>query len=147
MSKPVEFRAGNKKCFLKKIGKNDLEWIYGLMSSKDVRKRSFSQKKFSKEEHFKYWEKKLAQKGFSAIGIWVGKKTAGLIRIDKNKEISIAITPGQWGKGIAFNALKQLDLKHCKARVKKDNLASLGLFKKLGFAEKTMPGHILLEID
>jgi len=139
MNNVIEFEVKCEKYQLREVGKNDLDWIYDLMTDQRVRERSFSQREFSKEENEAYWDKKLASKDFKARVILHGSKPVGLIRLD-GKDVSIAIGPEYWGKSIAFNALKQLDLKGFEARVKPGNKASLNLFKKLGFSES----HIVL---
>jgi RimJ/RimL family protein N-acetyltransferase len=137
-----EFEVAGAKFMLKAVSSDDLEWIYGLMTNPRVRERFFSQEQFSREESASYWERKLKEDSFRAFGIWQGSSAVGLIRLD-GKDVSIAVKPELWGRGIAFNALKLLDLEGFKARVKVGNEASVKLFKKLGFKES----YIVLERD
>lgn len=130
----------NEKITLKPVELDDCEYIYSLQTT-DARKYSINPVKPIWKEHLN-WFKKTMNDDFSILFIiMLGKKFAGMLRLDniddKEIEISIIISPDYSGQGIAKKSLKQAIKLQPKARFKaaihKENIPSQHVFEKTGF--------------
>ncbi len=131
-------KQNTRRINLKKVNKEDMKFIYELMTNKLVRERLFEQREFSYEEHLKYWQ---TFHGFAYIIIHNEKKI-GLLR-DETQELSIQILPEYWNMGIGSKVISD----YCDgkqgfhARIKNNNIASVKIFEKAGFKHH----HIVLK--
>ncbi|MFA5412008.1 MAG: GNAT family N-acetyltransferase [Candidatus Micrarchaeia archaeon] len=136
---------------LRKAGEADVKQIFGWINEPSTREQSFSQKPVSLEEHVAYWNSRLKDGKNHSFIIHSGKEQVGLLRMDKRDgayEVSILISEGHRGKGLATEALKaaigmckELGIRKLIAKVKPSNGASMKLFEDCGF----QPAHVLFE--
>ena len=120
---------------------DDCELFFNLANDDEVRNNSFNSEKISFDEHKRWFENIYNDKKRTLYKILKDKNFIGQIRLDsfdKNSYlISISLDKEFRSKGFAFIALEQIirDKKTCnfKAQIKKENLASISLFKRLGF--------------
>jgi len=126
------------------------------MVDEKIRKNCFNEEKFPYEKHSVYWKKRFKKKTNDFI-IEERKRSVGIIRIDSDGEINIAILPEFQNKGIATKsiklAIKKSRLDEYIARIKPNNIASKKLFEKLGFMQRnkhekkeSKPNKKILEI-
>jgi len=112
----------------------DCRFVYDLRNRKYVRDVSWNAKKFSYEDH-KKWYKKNYKNIFIIADYEHSESYYGFVRVDEDGSISIAILKEQQNKNLGHYALEELS-KHydeLKAEVKVDNLRSLSFFIKEDF--------------
>jgi len=124
----------------------DCKYIFDLRNHPLVRKASFNPDKIDYETHKKWFAKTLDnpnRKIFIALNETL--KKIGMVRFDKewnSAKINIAISPDMHGKGYGTKLLmkgcnkyfkKELTVKFIIAEIKKDNIASIKAFTKVGF--------------
>ena len=130
---------------LKKINQNHKNILYKWHNLKSVLKNSLKGKKFTMEEHTKWFSKQLHSKNIIRI-IYIRNKPIGIIRLEKKTSdylISYMIAPKYRGRGIAYTAIKKL-LSNVRKKgvnkiiglVNKNNTHSLKIFSKLRFKQK-----------
>jgi UDP-2,4-diacetamido-2,4,6-trideoxy-beta-L-altropyranose hydrolase len=123
--------------------------VYDLRNQPEVVRFSFSQEKFSFDDHDKWFSQKLlSDESFFLIVVREGKGI-GVIRFDYSSEyqfeISIFLQSEIVGKGIGGEALekailllkKNKKVTHILANVHTDNIASLKFFLKNSFYESS----------
>ncbi len=117
---------------IRKAGFNDILFIWHVRNELSVRENSFNSECILYTDHIKFMSKNLCN-------YWIivfRDKSAGFIRIDKNGEISIAISEAFRRKGIGMKAIKEIVLmvnKPLTAKIKFDNLASMKIFRRNRF--------------
>ncbi len=120
---------------------DDLELFFNLANDKSVRENSFNSEKISFDEHILWFKNSLNNKHRILYKILKDKKFIGQIRLDILEKdtylISISLHKEFRSKGYAFLALEQIikerNFYNFKAQIKKENVKSIALFKKLGF--------------
>jgi len=118
---------------LRRVERKDFDRILEIVNQPEAREASFYGKKIYKKSHYKYWNKRLRNK--MSFAITNEKEVIGVIKIDNN-EVSITVDKKYYRKGLAFRALSKIGLDGTKALIKPGNIASIKLFKKLGYKEK-----------
>ncbi len=113
-----------------KVTKEDYQFLYSLSTNSKVRKYLLSQKKFTYQQHLRYWRTFM---GLAYVIYYNGTK-AGLLR-EQERELSIQILPNFWNKGIGTAAIAKYikNRKGFYARIINVNLASLKVFQNSGF--------------
>ena len=132
------------KLSLKKANLSHEYILYKWHNLKSVLKYSLDQNKVSLKDHKKWYKKQLKSKNILKI-IYLNKIPIGFVRLDKKRSfylINYMIIPRFRKKGYASKALKKIIVdfnyqnKHkLVAIVKKNNIPSLKIFKKLNFFE------------
>lgn len=132
---------------LRKVKLSDAEFLFDLRNDFVTRKNSFSQKKIKIEDHLN-WLKKVLASNRKIFYIIIDKKrrSVGQVRFDVLKntaEISVSIKNKFRKKGfgkeaVGYSSLYFLDkfnnFKKIIARIKKDNIPSIKVFKKAGYS-------------
>lgn len=82
-------------------------FIYELAMNPEVREVSTRTESFTWAEHQEWWERRIVDS--LILLVWVHRRAVGYVRWGKanpeDAEVAIAITPGEWGKGYAKEAL------------------------------------------
>ncbi len=127
--------------YLKKITRNDTNFLYNLRNTSIVRKNSINDKsKINIAEH-KKWFKNAKKKSLILIA-YLNRAKIGAVRYDKNEfyhYVSIAIKPTFHNKGFGNQMLQQSE-KFIKnnsiliAKIKKNNSKSIKIFLKNGYS-------------
>jgi hypothetical protein len=127
--------------YLKKITRNDTNFLYNLRNTSIVRKNSINDKnKINIAEH-KKWFKNAKKKSLILIA-YLNRTKIGAVRYDKNEfyhYVSIAIKPTFHNKGFGNQMLQQSE-KFIKnnsiliAKIKKNNSKSIKIFLKNGYS-------------
>ena len=121
---------------VRKVKLKDKDWILEIMNQRSVQKLFFFYHSgiIKPKENEIYWRRKLKDRKFKAYAIISDHRPAGLIKIDKGA-VGIVVDERHRRKGLAYSALRKLNLKNCTAEIKPHNKTSQKLFKKLGFVE------------
>lgn len=131
--------------FLRDACMDDLEITYSWAIHPQTRQYAFNQEFISPEEHSKWFTGKISSQNCIYKLLISGAEPAGSIRFDlKGNEglISYLVAPDQTGKGLGKKLLKlsilslekeRRGIKSIKGLVKKENIASVKIFEKLGF--------------
>jgi RimJ/RimL family protein N-acetyltransferase len=139
------------KISLRKASFSDIEFLWYLRNQHYVYKNSRIHKPVDWKDHINWIMPILL--GFKKKDFFIiecSNKKAGQIRFDyKNKEaeVSISLLEEFCGRGIGSRALKlaiariEKKAERVMAEVKKDNTASIKLFKKLDFKRKSQKGE------
>lgn len=130
---------------LRRIKESDLKDLYVWRNSKEVRDMMFNPKPIVWKEHLEFWGKKLSDQSSICLLASENKKPVGAVRLDKKDdsyEVDIFIDPNRHGEGIGTNVLgllikyaKEHGIKKLLAKIKKENIKSIAIFKKNGFVE------------
>jgi len=131
---------------LRPVAEKDIRKIFDWRNHPDVRKMMFNDRLLTIQEHEAFWKKRLASKPMLVWMVVADGKDAGVARLDKKEdsyEVDILVDPSMQGKGIGTASLELLVKKakesgamKLSARVKPENDASKGIFKRNGFVEK-----------
>ncbi len=124
----------------------DVKFLFDLRNDPTTRSNSFSQEKIKMSEHVNWFKKVSASKNiFIYIVFNEFKKKIGQVRFEVSKgqaEISIAISKNFRNRGyglevVSVSSMFFLDkfplVKSILARIKKSNVASVGVFEKAGY--------------
>lgn len=142
--------------FLRDACMGDLEITYSWAIHPHTRQYAFNQEFISTEEHSKWFTGKISAQNCIYKLLISGAEPAGSIRFDlKGDEglISYLVAPDQTGKGLGKKLLElsilslekeRREIKSIKGLVKKENIASIKIFEKLGF-DKTELNEDVLE--
>ncbi len=133
---------------LRKIKKEDCIDLYRWRNDVDTRRSCFNSKLVSYKSHLKWFRDSLNNRQRYLYIVEDSEKgKIGVLRVDKLSphiaEISINLAPHMRRKGYGARLLRQMCSKFNRskqkilflARIKKENLASLGVFKRAGFNE------------
>lgn len=128
---------------LREAKEEDCKLIYEFASDPVVRANSFNSDAIKYEDHVAWFNKKLNSENSFIYILSCGSNQLGQVRIDVDKSealISYMISDKYRGQGYAGKMLSLLEEKVMpgtvlKAEVKKDNIPSLAVFRKLGYME------------
>ena len=131
-----------KSIKLKKLQQKHINLLFKWHNLKSVINNSLKRRKIKLTEHKKWFYGQIKSKNIIKI-IYYKKLPIGVIRLEKKKYnyfISYLIIPSHRKRGFALNSLK-LFLNKIKSKkvikivalVKKNNLPSIKIFKKLNF--------------
>ena len=137
----VDFIIGKNKYSLRKFENKDLLSLYNLRMDYLTRKYAINQNVFNFRQHQKFF--KIKQNPKTKIYIYYSNHNfVGQVRLDKLKncfEIDYGINSIYRNKRLSYKMLKLVldKIKNSKlkfiAKVKRNNLASIRIFEKLGF--------------
>lgn len=131
--------------FLRKAEEKDIYNIYELSNEPEIRNNSFSYEQVELDSHKKWFFDKLNDKSCLFLIAEINNNFLGQVRFDINDAesvISVSIGSKHRGlgagrilidKAIDFLRLKNSDIRHIKAFIKKENSASVRLFEKADF--------------
>ena len=137
----------NNNVKIRKAKLSDVIEIWNLANQADVRANSFSPDQIPLESHIKWYKGRLKSNDCLIYVCEENNEITGEIRYDKIDadfaEIDIAVSTQHRGKGIAGHLLnqslsltiKELNVKAIHAQVLEKNIASIKLFKKIGFEQ------------
>ena len=132
-----------RRIYLVKKHKSHLNEIFDIQTQGDVRKYAIKNKSITLQEHKKWFKKMLSLNLYHHFLIKKNFSTLGLVSYKPSNEgfvISIIIKKKFQNKNYAYNAIKssliypEIANKKIIAMVKKDNINSIKLFKKLDFS-------------
>lgn len=145
-----------ERLVLRGINESDTDFIIGLREKPEIYRFFTSPHKISKEEHL-FWFQESYLKDINRID-WIGidsiKIPVGIFGIKRNAktsidaEISYILSPDEYGKGYASEAVMRL-IEYCKvewntkvltAEIHIDNFESLRFAQRMGFEEKSIDG-------
>ncbi|MFD2201848.1 GNAT family N-acetyltransferase [Shivajiella indica] len=145
----------NGRLYLRNAGMDDLEITYSWANHPHTRQYAFNQEFISLEEHSKWFTGKITDQNCIYKLLISGAEPLGSIRFDlKGDEglISYLIGPDHIGKGYGKNLLElsilslekeRTDVSSIKGLVKKENIASVKIFEKLGFDKTELDENVL----
>lgn len=120
--------------------------LFTWRNDEQTRKNSFSTEMISFEQHHTWYENKLKDQNSKIQILKLDFEKLGMIRYDFEKEscsISYNIAPNQRNKGygilivkLAEKYLKSINVIKANAQVKKENIPSIKIFRKLNFIEQ-----------
>lgn len=134
--------------FLRRAEKRDVYNVYELSNEPKIRNNSFSQEQIGIDSHKKWFFDKLNDKSCLFLIAEVNNNFLGQVRFDINdveSVISISIEKKHRGlgaggvliqKAIDSLRLKNPDIRHIKAFIKRENIASVRFFEKADFKFK-----------
>jgi pseudaminic acid synthase len=134
----------NKKCDINFAKRGDSLGLFKIRNNSQIRNKSNNNDEINFENHDKWFKNKyFSNNGNICLIAKINKKVAGYCRLDLGDEtnkfiVSIAVDPIFQGYGIG-NLLLKKSIKEIKkgqeiiAEIKRDNTASLNLFKKNKF--------------
>jgi hypothetical protein len=139
----IFFPSRNQNLKMKKADYNDLHTYYNWVNDRDVIKNSFTKKPISFDDHKKWFLKQLkfSKKNYLYI-FYLNQLPIGQVRLNcSNKicKIDYSVDKDFRGRGFALQMIKniiKIRFSNCKkiiAEVKKKNIPSLKIFKKIGF--------------
>ncbi len=141
---------------LRKAKFNDSSLLLEWANDADMRNNSFHSKLINKDDHIKWFKKKLTESNDTSIYILELSETPiGQIRFERIKNgclIDFFITKGERGKGYGKNIIlmgvekiinKWKNIDFISAEVKKDNTPSKKVFIDLNFTETSYPDRYL----
>jgi len=138
--------------FLRKANKKDAELLFKWANDKAVRKNAINTEKINWENHLKWFKSKLQSNNAHLYILEKNKTPIGQIRIDKLNNywiIDYSIDKNYRGLGYGKLIVKLLiNLNKDKsfiAQVKKENIASISIFEKIGFLKKENNSNELIE--
>ena len=149
----------SERLSFREISAEDAEIIVRWRSDYNVYKYFLSRHKITLDEHLNWYKNiylKNSDREDYIAEIKLLNKPVGVFGLvfcdDKTVEINYLLDKKYQGKGYASEAVKYLicyskKLRGCKrvvAEVHKDNISSIKLVKKLGFAESNIEGNIVL---
>ena len=102
---------------LRKVQKNDWDFILSLRNKKEFKKYFHNQENITKKEHYEYLKKQKSNQNFFNWIICYNLKDVGYVRILDN-DISIMIKPDFHGKGIGTDAIKLVEVEAKKLEIK-----------------------------
>ena len=145
----------NCRLYLRNASLEDLEITYAWANHPHTRQYAFNQRFISPEEHSNWFTGKIADHNCIYKLLVSGNEPVGSIRFDlKGDEglISYLIGPGHIGKGFGKKMLglailrmekERTEIKSIKGLVKKENIASVKVFEKLGFDKTELDEDVL----
>lgn len=139
----IFFPSKNQTLRIKKADHNDLYTYYNWVNDKDVIKYSFTKKFISFDDHKKWFlnQLKFSKKNYLYI-FYLKQLPIGQVRINcSNKicKIDYSVDKDFRSRGFAFQMISKIikmrifNHKQFVAEVKKNNIPSIKVFKKLGF--------------
>lgn len=142
--------------FLRQATEEDIKQVYTWQCHPNTRKYALNKNIPTYEEHCDWMSRKL-QSAIDYFYLIVDEKQrdVGVVRIDKQDSghhlVSIFVGPEFNGQGIAFTALKQVDIIHghmyLEATVLKQNTASHKLFGKAGYTKLNSEKYVRLPLE
>lgn len=145
----------NRRLYLRNASIEDLEITHDWANHPHTRQYAFNQRFISKEEHYEWFSGKISDQNCIYKLLISGDEPIGSIRFDINGNeglISYLIAPYQKGKGLGKKLLElsvlslekeRTDVNLIKGLVKKENIASIKIFEKLGFNGAELDENIL----
>jgi UDP-2,4-diacetamido-2,4,6-trideoxy-beta-L-altropyranose hydrolase len=137
-----EFADDGQVVSVRRFGPDDEELLFRWQTSAGVRRYSRNPNPPSRAEHAQWTADRLTRTRAITETVIHGDAPAGIVRLDPHDnnnmwEVSILIDPARHSRGVGSSALRCLrrlvpDVTICAA-VDPRNLASLGLFRKLGY--------------
>lgn len=133
---------------LRRVEEADCDLLLRWANDEEARRQSRSQRPISREEHVAWFGRKFRDSNCRFyIGVDVHGLPLGCIRFDIKKgvaEISLNVDAGARNRGIgsrmirlaALRLLRESDIETILAKIKKENSASIGAFRKAGFIEQ-----------
>jgi len=118
-------------------------------------KMSLNQNKINLKEHTDWLSRTINDNNIILYISQSGNENSGMVRFDRKEdkiEASININPDFRGKGLAYeilsNSIDKMQKKWTapliEAKIRKENKASIKLFKKCGFKQATLESDILI---
>lgn len=147
------------RLFIRPATISDYTATYNWSTNPEIRKRSFSTRPITNEEHSAWFALRLEDKScFYYIGEYEGKP-AGSIRFDKREDvlrISYLVDPVFQGRGLGILFLSKgikavrtvclsLKIKKIIGEVLPENIPSVKAFERLGFEAKVSEDRIVFE--
>lgn len=138
-----------EKLYLRSATVDDMNILFDWANEPSVRKNSFNTNNISIDEHKAWLERVLADMHTKLFILQEDDNPVGQVRLalkDGKWQISYSIAPAYRGQGYGKIILRlaENELIHrghtgekLYAEVKKDNIASQRIFKKLGYSETT----------
>lgn len=145
-----------ERLVLRGINESDTDFIVDLRENPEIYRFFTSPHKISREEHL-FWFQKSYLKDFNRIE-WIGidgmKIPVGIFGIRRSTKISIdaeisyILSPNEYGKGYASEAVTRL-IEYCRvewdtevltAEIHINNYKSLRFIQRMGFEEKSRDG-------
>jgi len=129
---------------LRKVDPEDVDILFAWANDNEVRANAIHTKSITWDEHMAWFAKKISDKNSFMFVLCSMQEKLGIIRFDKGTEgyiITYAIDKNQRGQGYGSLIVKMgieklremVDNPVLLAYVKKGNIASEIIFKKLGF--------------
>ena len=133
---------------LRNVNKNDINYLFKLENTKNVRVYFKNPKNINLSEHKKWFNKTLNLETSIIFIICLNKKNVGMLRVDNlNKNIvdlSILIHPKYSNSNLGNQSLSllihQIYNKQIRAQVHVNNISANLLFKGLGFSTNKLTG-------
>jgi len=145
LKRMVNLQVLSKKIKIRKAQENDLLTYFNWANNPSTRKNSLNSTPIPLEDHTKWFLKKINSSNTTLYIIAYDDSLVGQIRFDLNTKeatISYSLDSEYRGRGLGLlllaKGIKQLiqereEIKTIKGIVKKDNIASMKAFKRLGF--------------
>lgn len=137
---------------LRKVTKKDKDLLFQWANDSECRKNSLNTKMITYEEHCTWFDRKLSDENCLMYLYLVEGEPAGQIRIQIEDEIGVisySVAREYRGKGYGSRMISMVEdevkekLQCLHAVVKKENTASLNIFKKSGYVPSEIPGGLL----
>lgn len=134
---------------LRKAVLEDCQTVFKWRNHPKIREYFFDNRGLSYDEHRRWFEESLERGGRAILLALEGDRPVGVIRFDLDRfgpdtaEIDIYVSPENQGRGLGKAILsegmawikKNSAVKRAFARVKRENKASIGMFRGCGFEE------------
>jgi UDP-2,4-diacetamido-2,4,6-trideoxy-beta-L-altropyranose hydrolase len=149
----IFFPSRNQDLKMKKADYNDLYNYYNWVNDRDVIKNSFTKKFILFDDHKKWFlnQLKFSKKNYLYI-FYLNQLPIGQVRLNcSNKicKIDYSVDKDFRGRGFALQMIKKIikmrffNCKKIIAEVKKKNIPSIKIFKKLGFKHSSKKNKII----
>lgn len=137
----IHSKLKSKRYYCKPATKNDAKLLYDWSNEPSVRSNSFNSEPIEWEDHVKWFNKKLESHTTKIFILYQGITPLGQVRLDfvnRCWEIAYSIDKNYRGKGLGKKIIEIAQSKipqntTLKASVKNENIASIKVFKQLGF--------------
>jgi RimJ/RimL family protein N-acetyltransferase len=128
---------------LRKVGPSDRELLFNWANEPDTRNMSINSTPITWENHLSWFDRKLVDESVKMFILAEGEKNIGQVRFeyrDNEWLIGYSIAKEFRGKGlgkqILLAGIGQIEKGKITGYVKPENLASVKIFRDLGFAEE-----------
>lgn len=134
--------------YLRRVSKEDIDFLFELANDKKVRQNSFSTKEIMYDEHRKWFAAVLDREDYKQYIYMLDEKSIGQVHIEmcgSKAEIGYSICEEYRGQGLGKELIRLIQLQVKKdfphietltAKVKPENTISQKVFEAEGFQEK-----------